>query len=141
MRRALREGGRVAVAVWAALDRCTPYHAIHQALRATVPRDLSDTLLAPFAWNDPVEIDRALVDAGFRDVHVEVAALPLVFEEGIDQAIAAVFASPLGPGITALPAAQREAFFAAARERLSPLLAGDGAVRGELASVLALGRR
>jgi ubiquinone/menaquinone biosynthesis C-methylase UbiE len=137
MRRALKPGGRLAIAAWCAIEDNAIYAALHAALRDNVAGDLADRLLAPFGWSDPRAIKDTLDAAGFRDSRVRRAALPLVFEGGIAQAIGALAATPLAPAIAALPATMRDGLNAAIGMRLSPLLR-EGKVSADMTSNIAV---
>jgi ubiquinone/menaquinone biosynthesis C-methylase UbiE len=137
MRRALKPGGRAAIAVWSHIKANAIYDALHGALRETVPRDLSDRLLAPFSWPDPAVLKETIAATGFRNVSVRTAVAPLIFEQGTAQAITTLLASPLAPALAALPAATLDKVHAAATARLAPLLS-EGRVVGDLTSNLAV---
>jgi ubiquinone/menaquinone biosynthesis C-methylase UbiE len=137
MRRALRPGGRLAIAVWCHVEDNAIYATLHAALRESVPADLADRLLAPFSWPDPQVIKDTIAAAGFRESRVRRVALPLIFENGIAQAIRALSATPLAPALTALPLATREELNAAITARLAPLLR-EGKVSGDMTSNIAV---
>jgi ubiquinone/menaquinone biosynthesis C-methylase UbiE len=50
MHRVLKANGRVAIAVWAQIERNQIFAAYHAALRATVNAELADLMMAPFSW-------------------------------------------------------------------------------------------
>jgi ubiquinone/menaquinone biosynthesis C-methylase UbiE len=137
MRRALKPGGGLAIAVWCHIANNPIYAALHAALRDSVPADLADRLLAPFSWPDAEVMEDAIEAAGFRDIRVRRAVLPLVFEDGITQAARALSASPLAPSLAALSATTQEALSAAIRIRLAPLLREEG-VSGEMTANIAV---
>jgi ubiquinone/menaquinone biosynthesis C-methylase UbiE len=137
MRRALKPGGRLAIAVWCQIEDNAIYAALHAALRDSVPGELADRLLAPFSWADTPTIKDTIEAAGFREIRVGRAALPLIFESGIAQATGALSATPLAPSIAALPAATRAELNAAIRARLAPLLK-EGKVSGDMTSNIAV---
>jgi ubiquinone/menaquinone biosynthesis C-methylase UbiE len=137
MRRALKPGGALGIAVWCHIADNPIYAALHAALRDSVPADLADRLLAPFSWPDAQVMRDAIDAAGFRDIHVRRAVLPLVFEDGITQAARALSASPLAPSLAALPATTRDALSAAIRTRLAPLLREES-VSGEMTANIAV---
>jgi ubiquinone/menaquinone biosynthesis C-methylase UbiE len=139
MRRALKPGGWLAVAVWCRIEDNAIYAALHAALRDSVPADLADRLLAPFSWPDPRAVKDAIEAAGFRDIRARAATLPLVFEGGIAPAAGALSASPLGPALAALPGAAQGKLNAAIAARLTPFLK-DGKVEGHMASNIAVAR-
>jgi SAM-dependent methyltransferase len=137
MRRALKGGGRLAIAVWCRIEDNAIFAALHAALRDSVPGDLADRLLAPFSWPDAQVIKDTLDAAGFREIRVRRAALPLIFEGGIAQATRALSATPLASSLAALPATTRDELNAAIRARLAPLLREEK-VRGDMTSNIAV---
>jgi len=142
MRRAIRPGGRVALAVWAELDRSGVFAALHAALVDTGHTDLAAELLPPWSMPERQALVRALASADFVDIRVEQATLGIVFEGGLEQAAAVFTATPLAPALAALPDPERAAVMAAAARRLAPMLDGsDGAVRVEMTSNVGLARR
>jgi ubiquinone/menaquinone biosynthesis C-methylase UbiE len=137
MRRALKAGGRLAVGVWGRIEDNAIYAALHAALRSSVPPDLADRLLAPFGWPDAQMIEDTLDAAGFREIRVRSATLPLIFEGGIAQAARSLSASPLASSLAALPTATRDKLNAAINARLVPLLR-EGKVSADMASNIAV---
>jgi SAM-dependent methyltransferase len=64
MLRVLRPGGRLAIAVWDALERAPGYLALTELLRELFGDDVAGAMRAPFALGDRHELLRLLVDAG-----------------------------------------------------------------------------
>jgi SAM-dependent methyltransferase len=72
MLRVLRPGGgRLAVAVWDALDRVPGYLALMELLRELFGRNVADAMHAPFPLGDPIELRKLFVDAGAKDAEVQ----------------------------------------------------------------------
>jgi SAM-dependent methyltransferase len=139
MRRALKPGGLLALAVWCRIEDNAIFAALHAALRDSVPGDLADRLLGPFSWPDAQAIEQTLDAAGFSEIRVRRMALPLVFEGGIALAARALYTSPLAAALVALPEATREALNAAISARLAPLLS-EGKISADMTSNIALAR-
>ena len=139
MRRALKPGGLLAIAVWCRIEDNAIFAALHAALRDSVPGDLADRLLAPFSWPDSEVIEHTLDAAGFREIRIRRVALPLVFESGIALATKALFASPLAAALVALPEATRDALNAAISARLAPLLREEK-ISADMTSNIAVAR-
>lgn len=72
MRRALRPGGRAAVAAWPPAERVDWFAAFGRALAEVAP-DLPKPPAPPamFSLSDPRAIEREMKEAGFRNVRVE----------------------------------------------------------------------
>jgi ubiquinone/menaquinone biosynthesis C-methylase UbiE len=138
MRRALKPGGRAAIAVWAELERNEIYAAFHAALRATAPSELAELITAPFSWPSGAALKTAAEDAGFRQIRLVTCSLPMVLEGGVEQAVRAFAGTPTSPGVAALAQPVQDAFFARLREEMSRLLR-DGKVIGEMTSNIIVG--
>ena len=63
----LRPRGRVALAVWAAIDESPGYAELGHLLADLFGEPAAESLRAPFALGDPAAIVALLRDAGFRD--------------------------------------------------------------------------
>jgi ubiquinone/menaquinone biosynthesis C-methylase UbiE len=140
MHRVLKNGGRALIAIWAEIERNQIFAAFHRALGATVPAELAALITAPFSWYRAGELRAAAEDAGFCDVRVLTRSLPMVFEQGLDQAVRSFSATPVSPGVAALAPAIQDAFFTRLRDELSKL-SRDGKVVGEMVSNIIVARR
>jgi SAM-dependent methyltransferase len=70
MRRMLRPGGRLAVAVWDALDRTPGYAALTALLQRLFGDDVADALRAPFALGEPDQLRALFIGAGMPQAQV-----------------------------------------------------------------------
>jgi ubiquinone/menaquinone biosynthesis C-methylase UbiE len=139
MRRALRAGGRLGVAVWTGIDESPFFAALHRALLRTVPKDVADLILEPFAWPDPAALQALAVEAGFRDLKVERRTMSFVLEGGVEQGVLAIDATPLAPQMAVLAPEVKSALGTAIRAELAPLVERKE-VRSEMSSNLLLAR-
>jgi ubiquinone/menaquinone biosynthesis C-methylase UbiE len=137
MRRVLKPNGRIAIAVWTEIEHNEIFAAYHAALRATTPRELADLITAPFSWPSGTELKAAAEDIGFREIRLKTASLPMVLEGGLEQAVHAFAATPVSPGVAALPQDVQDAFFARVRREMAPLMKG-GKVIGTMTSNIIL---
>jgi hypothetical protein len=80
------------IAAWSHIEDNAFYAALHAALRESVPGDLADRLLAPFSWSDAPVLRNTVEAAGFHEIRVRSATLPLIFEGGIAQGARALAA-------------------------------------------------
>jgi ubiquinone/menaquinone biosynthesis C-methylase UbiE len=78
MRRALRSGGRVAVATWRSLDE-TPFFA---ELRDVAQRHVGPVTDPRHGFGDARALESVLTAAGFREVHVETVSRTVRFADG-----------------------------------------------------------
>jgi len=133
MRRVLKPNGRAAIAVWAEIEHNQIFAAYHTALRATAPAELASLITAPFSWPSGMGLKAAAEEAGFREIRLLTPTLPMVLEGGLEQAVRSFAATPVSPGVAALPHDVQEAFFARVRREMTPLLK-DGKVIGQMTS-------
>ena len=137
MRRALRPGGRVGIAVWATIEQAPPFAVLEDAIREVAGDDLADRYrVGPWGMPDADQL-RVLLDAsGFDDVRVTQDALPLSFDCA-HQLRSTLAASPIAADLDALPAQRQEQLVQALERRA----ADDGALRAEAVANLAFARR
>ncbi|HUL07432.1 MAG TPA: methyltransferase domain-containing protein [Candidatus Acidoferrum sp.] len=71
MRRVLKPGGRMHVAVWDALDRSPGYAAMLKLLRRLFGAQAADALRAPFVLGEPKRLHETFAKAGLADGRLE----------------------------------------------------------------------
>jgi ubiquinone/menaquinone biosynthesis C-methylase UbiE len=140
MRRALKAGGRIAVAVWADLSTSNFSSAIHAALKDSAPPALADAWKATFTGPSPAELREMADAARFAEVSVERMSTPVVFEGGTEQVLAALWGTALAAGMSELGKRELFAVQDTVRKKLGPLVRGQ-AVEGKLVAQLLLARR
>jgi SAM-dependent methyltransferase len=141
MRRALRPGGRIGIAVWKRIEECPPFAVLGEAIRTVAGDELADRY-AGGPWGLPLADDlRTLLErAGFQGVRVEDRVLPVTFEGGPAQLAATLAAAGVASELEALSPRDKERLLDAITELSRPLMA-DGALNSQLASHLAIARR
>jgi SAM-dependent methyltransferase len=70
MRRVLRPGGRLALAVWSSIERCPGYAALQSLVVRLFGADVGAAIGYPFALGDPAELTRLLDAAELGSVAV-----------------------------------------------------------------------
>ena len=137
MRRALRQGGRVAIAVWAEIDHSLPFAALEGAVRDVAGNELADRYRnGPWGMPDPSRLRELLEHAGFREIRVTREKLPLTFDSAA-QLASTLAASAIRAELDALPACRREQL----RQAVERRVAISGALQAEAVAHLAFARR
>lgn len=137
MRRALRAGGRVGIAVWAEIEQAPAFAALEDAIREVAGEDLADRYRAgPWAMPDPDQLRELLEEAGLVEVTVARHALPLSFECAA-QLGSTLAASAIAADLDALPRQQRERLSLTLERRV----ALEDALQAEAIAHLAFARR
>jgi ubiquinone/menaquinone biosynthesis C-methylase UbiE len=138
--RALRGGGRLALATWDRPDRnlwmAAPFIAL-VAQGAVPPPNPADP--SPFALHDPVDLEGRLRSAGFSSVrtdHLDFSQRYPSFEEYWAETMD--LAAPIAGAVAGLEDAEADAVRASVREALSQFSAGDGQIETPARTVVAL---
>jgi SAM-dependent methyltransferase len=126
MRRVLRPGGRLAVSVWAGLDRTPGYRAMVALLRDEFGDEPADALTAPFVLGDGAELRSLFAGAGMPDAEIETRMGTARFES-LDGWIHTDIHGWTLAGM--LDEAEFARLQVAARERLAEFVGEDGSVR------------
>lgn len=94
--RVLRPGGRLLLTTWAPLDRNPVVGVAHRTVAASFPEDPPLYLMrAPFGYGDPDALTDLLVEAGFRDVVVDVIEKAATAPSAYDLAVGLIEGYPL----------------------------------------------
>jgi len=94
---------------------------------------IADLMRVPFNFIDKHELEKHFQNAGFETVSVEKKRITFKIPGGIDQAIKAAYATPIGPKLLSLTDEKQQQFQQCIRERLTNL-SSDGTTIGQLAS-------
>jgi ubiquinone/menaquinone biosynthesis C-methylase UbiE len=109
MRRALRPGGRVALAVWSAGSRLEPFDDYSEVSIAAGLEPPFPGAFANASYVMEADAVRALlVAAGFASIEVSVVSQELVWP-AVEPAVAGILGTPFGGLVQALPAQRRAA--------------------------------
>ncbi len=134
MRRALRPGGQLGVAVWCDIEDCPPFAALRDALGKVLGTDTADAYASgPWGFGDEDSLARLVSDSGFTNVHVRRHELPLVFEGGPSQLFLTLHAASVATAVSRLSEADQFAMAAAVEDAARPITF-DGVVRSHATS-------
>jgi SAM-dependent methyltransferase len=138
MRRALRPGGRAAIATWTDLAT-SPWEFMGAALERILDADSAAMIRSPWGLADPSELASLLELAGFEDVSVTPETIECTFATHADFARRAIAATPLASRFASAPADVQDAVAAHTAESLAPHALPDGRLRLPLTTNVALG--
>jgi SAM-dependent methyltransferase len=128
IRRVLRPGGRVALAVWGPRERNPWLGIVFDAVSAQVGSPIPPPgIPGPFSLADSAELARLLSDAGLADVAVSEDAVPLhtaSFEEWWTRTSA--LAGPLAKILASLPKEATQAIETRLRDAVGPYTTSTG---------------
>jgi ubiquinone/menaquinone biosynthesis C-methylase UbiE len=134
MRRALRPGGQLGIAIWCAIEDCPPFAALATALGRVLGADIADAYEAgPWGFGDSDSLARLVNDNGFTNVQVRRYELPLIFEGGPGQLLLTLRSASVATTLAQLPEADQLALAEAVVEAARPITF-DGIVRSHATS-------
>jgi ubiquinone/menaquinone biosynthesis C-methylase UbiE len=102
LHRVVKPAGRVAIAVWRALEHSPAVAAFVQVLQRHAGDEAAAMMRAPFAWSDRDEIRRLLVSAGFDKTTVRIGVVMVRFRSAEEFLHHEVVSSPLAGPVGAL---------------------------------------
>jgi hypothetical protein len=106
MHRVLVSGGRVALAVWRAVEHNPAFATLIEVLRRHAGADAAGIMSAPFAGPDRDELVQLLDDAGFARPEVRIGQVEARFASAAAFLREEVLASPLAGPVGSLGADQ-----------------------------------
>jgi SAM-dependent methyltransferase len=143
IRRVLRPGGRVAVAVWAARERNPWLGLVMDVVSAQIGAPVPPPgIPGPFALGDADELRRLSDEAGLADVQVEELSVPLravSFDDWWGRTSA--LAGPLSAILASMPEPAMQALRERAREAARPYETASGGLDFPGVTLIAAGRR
>lgn len=128
MRRVLRQGGRVALLVWRAIEHSPGFASLANALDRHVSLAAGAIMRAPFAMEDPQEIHALLAAAGFRDIAISQRVGSVRFRSAEELARWQVAGSPLTGHLAQLDEAKITGLLAEVTAALREFIGADGLV-------------
>lgn len=134
MRRALRPGGRLGIAVWCDVEDCPPFAALSTALEQVLGTETARSYeMGPWGFGDADSLAGVVKDSGFTNVNVRRCELPLIFEGGPGQLLLTLRAASVAPTLAQLPESELLAL-ASAVEEATRQITYDGVVRSHATS-------
>ncbi len=122
MKRVLKPGGCLALALWSDGRAMSLFAAIHEALEAAMP---DQPRRPPPNWLNPSNLRDLFVGAGFANPIITEETLTVVLDRGFPQALECAIGTTSGPAIRALSKSDRASFEEKLFKNLSPWLKGQ----------------
>lgn len=138
MRRVCVDGGRLALSVWRRLADSPALGAAWAAAEQLFGAESMDPV--PWSIGDPRLLTELATAGGWRNVEVLDRDLPIEFDGGPAQVVAALATTPIGDRLAALDEAGLRHLIELAADRLGPLVEADGAVRSTTGAYFLLAR-
>ena len=136
LRRAVRPGGRLGIAVWCDIAESPIFAALADGLGHVAGAAAADTYRAgPWGFGDGSALEALVADAGFADVRVETHRLDFELA-GVEQALDVLAFSVAD--VVDLDEPRRAELVDRVATSLAPLTAPDGTVRSTAAANIAL---
>ncbi len=107
MHRVLKPGGLVGICVWRAIEHSPCHLAIAEALRRHVGTEVATRFQAIFSFGDRGALNSAMVEAGFRDIDIQVDTVMRRLLPPSESIPGLLASTPVGPQIAALEEARR----------------------------------
>lgn len=139
IRRVLRDDGTVIVSVWRTVTECDFFNTICEALESIGEAEIAEMMRAPFEFLPKSELEEAFQLAEFSSVVVHREERDLILSGGVEHAIRAAYATPIGPRLRSLPNEIQVRFAEAFAESVRELAAG-GVTMGQMASDVLVAR-
>jgi SAM-dependent methyltransferase len=136
MRRALREGGQLGVAVWCEIEECPPFAALGSAVARVLGTESANSFRSgPWGFGDAASLRDVVSDGGFDHVTVRRREFPVVFEGGPGQLMLTLHAASVASTLATLTAAELAEFAAAVEDAARPITF-DGVIRSHASAHL-----
>lgn len=134
MRRTLRPGGQLGVAVWCDIEDCPPFAALANALGQVLGTEAAEAYRSgPWGFGDSDSLGQLVTDSEFDNVRVRRHELPVAFEGGPTQLLMTLFASAVASTLAELSGVDMAALVKAVEETTRTITSG-GVVRSYAAS-------
>lgn len=141
LRRVTRPGGRLAVAVWRAIEDSPLFAGLADGVSAALGAEAADCYRkGPFGLTAADALVAAAAAAGWQDERVESMDLPTEFDSP-EQLVRTLAVTPLGPQVRELDEHGYGALVEAVTEALGPLVDRDGAARSTTGTHVLLATR
>jgi ubiquinone/menaquinone biosynthesis C-methylase UbiE len=139
MRRALRPGGRLGIAIWGPIDQNPPFASLAAALAAVFGEQTAAAYRnGPWGLGaSPDEVAALAEQAGFADVRTIWHEQPTIFDGGPRQLLQTLITTAVAPQVAALDHAGRRALLTALEEAVAPFTR-DGAICSRTAAHLVI---
>lgn len=140
MHRVLRPGGRVVIATWCELDRCTIFGAMQRALITTGCTEAAQKQAVPFNFMPRERLEKHFAAAGFADIAIDEPERDFVIPGGMKGMLEFMYATPVAGFLNDLPDEQRQRLHREMEKEFSAMQ-HNGATVGKLVAHFLFARR
>ena len=141
MRRALRPGGRVGIAVWSEIDGTPMFAALASTLREVFSEEVAAQYVGgPWGFSSIDDLGALLTRNDFVEVRVERRELEVTIEASPTDLVQTLSVTAAARNVEALDDAGKQRLLAAAEHHLGPFVAG-GRVRSLTTANIATARK
>ena len=140
IRRVLRDDGTVVVSVWRTVTECHFFNTICTSLESIGEADTGGMMRAPFDFMHQSELQDAFKSAEFSSVNVHREERDMIVTGGVEHAIRAAYATPIGPKLRSLSQETQARFVGVFAKNIQEL-AADGVTMGQMASDVLVARK
>lgn len=140
MHRVLRPGGRVAIATWCEMDRCTIFGAMQRALITTGCTEAAQKQAVPFNFMPRERLEGHFAAAGFADIAIDEPERDFVVPGGMEGMLAFMYSTPIAAFLKELPDEQRQSLHREMEKEFSAMQ-HNGATVGKLVAHFLFARK
>jgi ubiquinone/menaquinone biosynthesis C-methylase UbiE len=108
--RVLKPRGKAIISTWCPVSECEIFGIICDTLESMNLNEISQMMRVPFDFLTQEELLQSFSDIGFSDIQFSKQEQILFIEGGMNGAITFVYATPIGPKLTALRSEEQENF-------------------------------
>lgn len=126
--RVLKPGGKAILSTWRPVSDCEIFNVTCSTLESMNLNEISQMMRVPFDLLTQQELLESFSDMGFSEVQCSIQEQRLVIKKGVDEALKFVYATPIGPKLTALKSEEQEIFRKLFMNKVQGIIHKDGSI-------------
>ena len=136
--RVLKPRSKAILSTWCSVSDCEIFDVICSTLESMNLNAISQMMRVPFDLLTQEELLESFNDIGFSEVECSTQEQRLFIKGGADEAIRFVYATPIGPKLTALGSEEQKSFKELFMNKLQQLVHEDGSIGRMVSNVIHL---